>query len=151
MRKIALIGCCKKKLRGNDPNDLFRSRDIYLGYSFKKAKTVGVELFHCEDYYILSAKHFLLDKNKEITYYDKTLRDMKAQERREWAITVLNELNQKFDLRNDKFYIFAGKIYYENITNHLNCVTFKYDHYNATFDIKEEFTNGGKPWQTQKI
>lgn len=145
MRKIALIGCCKKKLGENNPNALFYAKDIYIGNSFKKSKTEGVKIFNCEDYYILSAEHCLLDKNKKITYYDKTLSKMKAKDKREWAKTVLDELNQKFDLRNDEFYIFAGKNYYENLVGHLNCVVFKYKNSNCiTFDIKEKFRNGLK-------
>lgn len=145
MRKIALIGCCKKKQGENSPNELFYAKDIYLGNSFKKSKEQGIDKFACEDYYILSAKHHLLDKNTRITYYDKTLCKMKVKDKKEWAKVVLEELNKKFDLKNDMFYIFAGKNYYENLVEHLNCVVFKYINSNCiTFEIKDTFNNGGK-------
>lgn len=145
MKKIALIGCCKKKLGKDNPSELYCASDIYMGNSFKKSKEQGVEKFGCEDYYILSAEYHLLDKNEKISYYDKTLSNMRAAEKREWAKKVLEELNSKFDLKNDEFYIFAGKNYYENLVSHLNCVVFKYLNSNCiTFDVKEEFFNGGK-------
>ena len=145
MRKIALIGCCKRKQGKNEPNELFFAKDIYIGNSFKKSKEQGIVKFECEDYYILSAKHHLLDKNEKITYYDKTLCKMNVNEKREWAKKVLEELNSKFDLKNDVFYIFAGKCYYKNLVEHLNCYVFKYINSNCiTFEIKETYKNGGK-------
>lgn len=145
MSKIALIGCCKKKLGKDNPSELFYAKDIYIGNSFKKSKEQGINTFDCEDYYILSAKYGLLDKNEKIPYYDKTLYNMKACDRRKWAEDILEELRSKYDFKNDEFYIFAGGKYYENLAGHLNCVVFKYINSNCiTFNIKETFRNGGK-------
>ena len=144
--KIALIACCKKKQGQNEPDKKFKAKNLYLGNSFKKSINQGVEKFGCDDYYIISAKHHLLDKGELVSYYDKTLSKMSVKERHEWADEVLKELGAKFDLSNDEFFIFGGTKYYENLAPHLNCTVFNYQGSNSINldSIKAVYRNGGK-------
>ncbi len=143
--RIALIACCKKKRGENNPEFKFKAKDIYLGNSFNKAKNIGVAMYNCEDYFIISAKHYLLDKNDEISHYDKTLNKMGVNERKQWAEIILKQLAEKFDLKNDEFYIFGGGKYYEFLLPHLNCTIFEYENSNSILlDKPTSYRNGGK-------
>lgn len=125
MKKIALIACSKRKLGADTPDKKFRAEDIYNGNSFNKSKNKGVDMYGCEDYFIISAKHYLLGKNAEIAYYDKTLNSMNENEKREWAEVVLKQLANKYDLVNDEFFIFGGRNYYRFLLPNLkNCTVF---------------------------
>lgn len=143
MRKIALIGCSKRKL--NDGKKHF-AKDMYLGNNFKKAKNKGVQKLNCEDhFYILSGNYDygLLDQDDEINYYDVYLGNQKESQKILWAEKVLNQLNNKFgeDIKNICFVLFAGSSYTKHIKNKLNCVILKYNGRQITFDIKEELHN----------
>lgn len=143
--RIALIACCKKKRGENSPEEKYKAKDIYLGNSFNKAKNIGVNMYHCDDYFIISAKHYLLDKNDEISHYDKTLNKMSTKERKAWAEIVLKQLSEKFDLTHDEFFIFGGGKYYEFLLPHLNCTVFEYENSNSILlDKPTSFRNGGK-------
>ena len=131
MKKIALIACSKRKLGADTPDKKFRAKDIYIGNSFNRSKNTGVTMYGCEDYFIISAKHHLLDKNAEIAYYDKTLNSMNKNEKKEWAEVVLKQLANKFDLVHDKFFIFGGSNYYKFLLPHLNCTVFEYENSNS--------------------
>ena len=72
MRKIALIGCCKRKQGKNEPNKLFFAKDIYIGNSFKKSKEQGIVKFECEDYFISQKEinpYFIIIIFKYILYF----------------------------------------------------------------------------------
>ena len=139
MIRIALIGCSKSKQGQNTPSKAFLAKDIYTGRNYKKARDQGVARFQCVDYYILSAEHYLLDKNKLICYYDKSLYEMKEAECRKWAGKVLAELKSRFDLNETEFIIFAGSIYAKYLINELHCITLKYKGRHITFDIKARY------------
>lgn len=143
--RIALIACCKKKQGAENPNFKYKAKDIYLGNSFNKAKSIGVKKYGCDDYFIISAKHYLLDKDDEISYYDKTLNKMSIKERKQWVGIVLKQLESKFNLKDDEFYIFGGGKYYQFLIPHLNCAVFEYENSNSILLDKPTFyRNGGK-------
>lgn len=139
MKTIALIACSSSKLpeAKHNHDKLFKAKDLYIGATFKLAKDKGVQKFHCDDFYIISAKHHLLDKDKRINYYNVQLKssaidhddnDKKIETNKAWAETVLKQLVEKgFDLKKDKFIIFAGQNYYKNLVKHLNCCTFSFN------------------------
>lgn len=93
-------------------------------------------MYNCDDYFIISAKHHLIEKDKMITYYDKTLNNMKESEKKEWSLIVLKQLAERFDLENDEFYIFGGGNYYKYLFPYLNCTVFKYRNSNTVL-LKE--------------
>lgn len=144
--KIGLVACSKSKQGKDDPTKKFKAQEIYTGNSFGKSKEYCLDKANgFNEWYILSEEHELLDKNKMISYYDKYLGDLSRKERRAWAATVLDELGKKYDLQRDLFYIFGGTLYYENLSQHLNCVVFEYKGSNSiNLEAPRIYTNGGK-------
>lgn len=146
---IGLIACSKKK---NDDHDKkMPAQELYKGNIFKQSKKFAQEKCakkEWQDWFILSGKYGLLEKNEKIGYYDCYLKDKPAAERRNWADEILKELSSKykFDLKRDKFVILGGQSYYENLKKHLNCVVFKCSSGGIYLDnnCKTEFKNGGK-------
>lgn len=130
MKTIGLIGCSKHKLGKDCPARLFKAKDIYIGNTFKISRDFGLSKFKCEDWYILSAKYNLLDKEEKIPYYDLYLGHQSSADKNEWAQKVLSKLKEKYDLRNDVFYIFAGSDYYQKLLPYLHCVVFNYKNSN---------------------
>ena len=150
-KRIALIACSNSKQGKDDRERKFKACEIYTGNSFKKGKkAIEDGRFGCEEYYIISAKHHLLDKSDMISWYDKTLYKMKCNERKAWAEEVLSGLRNKgYNLDKDVFYIFGGGKYYEYLKLGLNCVVFNYKNSNAIDldNYEAYFENGGKPIQ----
>ena len=165
MRKIALIGCSSKKVKGSidDHDKIYEAQALYDGDTFKIAvdEECWKEKFGCENFHILSAKYHLLDKNTLISWYNYKLDNRyvknyeenekgdRVESNKEWAEKVIEQLqNEKhrYDLERDKFYIFAGQNYYENLKTHLkNCVTFDYyKGYVINLKSKHEQNNGCK-------
>lgn len=143
--KIGLVACCKSKKGADDPLKKFRAQDIYTGNTFKKSKAYVLDpLNEFDDWHILSEKHKLLDKNKMIEYYNTYLGDLSCEERREWGETILAQLAAKYDLKNDEFYIFGGRFYYEHLIPHLNCVVFEFKNSNCIdLEAPRRYYNGG--------
>ncbi len=104
---IGLISCTKsKKDHPSKPKELYMPSSL-----FRKARKY-CEKYH-DGYYILSAKHQLLDPNgQEIAPYDETLNNASVSKRREWSKKVFEQLKEK-DLLSKKLIIHAGKKYYE--------------------------------------
>jgi len=102
--KIALISCSKSKL-----NMECKARILYSpSILFTKARNHVESSFSI--YYILSAKHGLLDPDKIIKPYDKSLFNLTNKERKDWANLVCKEIIEKHP--NLKYVdIYAGKLY----------------------------------------
>ena len=132
MKRIGLIACSCSKLGESEPERFFKAQDIYTGNTFRISKTIGLKKFNCDDWYILSAKHGLLDKDKEIVYYNQRL---SHGGNTEWYDEVIEKLKEKCDLQNDIFYIFGGSDYYRGLIPSLNhCFVFNYKNSN-TIDL----------------
>ena len=58
--------------------------------------------------YVLSAKHGLVDLDREIEPYEQTLNKMKAAEVKEWAYMVLQQLRSVTSLDETEFIFLAG-------------------------------------------
>lgn len=114
--KIALIGCVKQK--ANKPQ---KARELYISPLFVKSLEYA-EKINVDKIYVLSAKYGLVPIDKVIEPYEKTLNNMKKNERVEWANEVLSELSKVSDIMKDEYYILAGKNYYENIYKRLKNV-----------------------------
>ena len=114
--KIALIGCVKQK--ANKPQ---KARELYISPLFVKSLEYA-EKINVDKIYVLSAKYGLVPIDKVIEPYEKTLNNMKKNERVEWANEVLSELSKVSDIMKDEYYILAGKHYYENIYKRLKNV-----------------------------
>ncbi len=113
MEKIVLLSCVSKKLPHRS-----KVKDLYISDFFKKSLKFAQSL-NPDKIFILSAKYGLLDLDKEIETYDKTLNKMKSSEKKEWADEVLESLRKVSDLNNDEFIFLAGRNYREYLLPHI--------------------------------
>ena len=107
MAKIGLVTCGSQKLK--HPAS---AQDIYVSALFTKSRR-WVEA-NCEQWYILSAKHGLLDPTLTIEPYNMTLNTMPSQDRWQWASGVVQAISQKIQL-SDRLVILAGQKYREHL------------------------------------
>lgn len=140
---IGLIACSSRKLGQDNLAEKYLAKDIYKGNTFIKSKEEGLKKYKCEEWYILSGKYGLLDKNERISYYNLYLGKQSAEYKKKWAENVLYTLKSKYDLKNDIFYIFGGKSYYKYLLPHLHCIVFTYKNSNCIdLDKTIEYRNG---------
>jgi hypothetical protein len=131
MANIALISCGSKK-------QPFRSKaeNMYIGTPFKKTLKYAKNILKTDKIFILSAKYGLLPLDKEIDPYNATLKNMRKEEKQRWAKMVVQQLRVECDISHDKFYILAGKSYYEDLIAYLQ-----------NYEIKMEGLTIGKRYQ----
>jgi hypothetical protein len=103
--RIGLVGCVKSKRSVASPaQDLYTS-PLFLGRRAFVERT-------CKRWFILSAKHGLVDPATIVQPYDHTLTKASTEERRTWSENVLSELHRELgDLRGYTFEIHAGHAY----------------------------------------
>ncbi len=104
-RRIGLVGCVKEKASRPLPaRDLYRSR-LFAG------RRSWVER-SCDQWWILSAEHGLVDPADVLTPYDVTLKDAGRAQRRAWTRSVLAAIDEHIEPeRGDVFEIHAGSEY----------------------------------------
>ena len=116
MVRIGLISCVKLK-----QNSAAKAKDMYTSTLFK-----GMRYYiehETERWYILSAKYGLLDPERTIEPYNKTLLDMNGFERLSWARTVLDVLKKELPPPNgSELVILAGEKYRENLIPQLKAL-----------------------------
>ena len=104
--RVVLIACSKTKAPGK-----MAAKYLYQGALFKKSLCYA-DIINPDCIYILSAKYRLLPLDKEIEYYQNTLKGKSVQEKRQWTIEVLEQMKQEgLSVRNDEFIILAGDNY----------------------------------------
>lgn len=113
MAKIVLISCVSKKLHHKS-----KAQDLYVSPLFQKKLRYANSL-NPDKIFILSAEYGLLDLNREIEPYDKTLNKMSSNEIKEWANSVLNQLQKVSDLDKDEFVFLAGNNYRKFLLPHI--------------------------------
>ena len=84
-RRIGLVGCVKKKLDVDAP-----AKDLYISTLFRGRRRYVEQ--SCDEWWILSAEHGVVDPEQVLAPYDVTLKEMGRAERRVWASRVLDEL-----------------------------------------------------------
>lgn len=115
MTEVGLISCTKSKRDSPaQPRDLYDTSTL-----FTKVRSYA-DANH-DDWYVLSAKHHLLDADgPEIAPYDETLNTAGIDARREWAETVYEQLRDEGLTGSETtLVIHAGKKYYEELLPHL--------------------------------
>lgn len=104
---LCLVSCVGQKGRSPAP-----AKDLYLSDWFIKARRV-VEREGWR-WFVLSAKHGLLDPEEQVAPYEKTLNTMSADERRSWASEAWQALEPHLaGVRSVVF--FAGQKYREHL------------------------------------
>ena len=114
-REVGLVSCVKTKRDEPAP-----PKNLYTSAYFEKMRSYA-ERYH-DDWWILSAKHGLLDPDGEpIQPYDETLTGARVAEKREWAEKVAEQLEEEALLSADVTLIFhAGMDYYEELIPHID-------------------------------
>ena len=107
-RTIYLVSCVSAKLEHAAP-----ARALYASTWFKKARRYVEAQAAC--WYILSAKHGLVDPGEVLTPYEVTLNRMPASERCRWAARVLEALSE-IARPGDAVVMLAGRRYREHLT-----------------------------------
>jgi hypothetical protein len=109
--EIGLVSCTKtKREQAAEPADLYMPSTF-----FSKAREY-VEANH-DRWYILSAKHHLLDPHgPPIDPYDETLTGASVARKREWAETVYDQLEAEGVLDGGNRLVFhSGRDYYTEL------------------------------------
>ena len=105
--RIGLVGCVKSKLTVASP-----ARDLYTSTLF-----VGRRRFveaSCDRWFILSAKHGVVDPDAILEPYDETLKTASRAARRAWSQRVLSALDAELgDISGLCFETHAGAEYLE--------------------------------------
>lgn len=112
--KIVFIGCVKSK-----EDHRCQAKDLYISPLFEKSFFYAQQL-NPDRIYILSAKHHLLPIDKVISPYDLTLKDMSADERREWGGVCISMMEKEGIKPSDDVTFLCGEIYLENIREYFN-------------------------------
>jgi Family of unknown function (DUF6884) len=106
--RVGLVGCVKTK-RAHPA----LAKDLYTSPLFR-GRRAYVECT-CDRWFILSAKHGLVDPEAFLTPYDQSLIQATTKERQTWASLVLAAIKERLgDLSSCTFEIHAGATY----TNH---------------------------------
>ena len=104
---LCLVSCVGRKGQSPAP-----AKDLYLSDWFIKARRV-VEMESWK-WFVLSAKHGLLDPEESVAPYEKTLNTMSAEERRSWASETWQALEPHLaGVRS--VVLFAGQKYREHL------------------------------------
>ncbi|MYL18202.1 hypothetical protein GLW36_16345 [Halorubrum terrestre] len=114
--EVGLVSCTKSKRE-----KAAKPKDLYLESAFFRKARQYVEANH-DAWYILSAKHHLLDPDGEsIEPYDETLNGASVDTKREWAETVFEQLREEGLLGDGNRIVFhAGRDYHEELTPRLS-------------------------------
>ncbi|MBA7653527.1 hypothetical protein ES703_61377 [subsurface metagenome] len=86
MRTIYIIACSKEKKQFEAA-----ARDLYVSRNFKLRKKLAEA--YADQWFVLSAKYGLLDRDSVIAPYNKNLADLDKHERKQW----LNNVKQKLE------------------------------------------------------
>ena len=106
-RTVALVACASAKRSEPAP-----AAELYLSGLFIKARSYAER--HASAWYVLSAKHGLLDPVTVIEPYDVTLNTMGVRRRRAWASLVSEQL-EGVVRSGDRVIVLAGARYREGI------------------------------------
>ncbi len=113
MSKIVLISCVSKKLPYKA-----KAKELYISilfkYNLKYAKSLNPDKI-----FVLSAKYGLVDLEREIEPYDKTLSKMSSKEIKKWADCVVGQIKREADPEEDEFIFLAGEKYRKYLLPHI--------------------------------
>ena len=120
--EVGLVSCTKSKRE-----QAAKPKDLYLESAFFRKARQYVEANHGA-WYILSAKHHLLDPDgNPIEPYDETLSGASVDTKREWAETVFEQLRTEGLLGDENPLVFhAGRDYHAELTPLLSETSVKF-------------------------
>ena len=113
MAKIVLLSCTKSKLDKPSP-----AQELYSASPmFRKTLEYGKSL-DPDKMFILSAKHHLVPMTKMLSPYDKTLKEMSADEKKKWADETIQQM-KSLNLENDQFIFLTGGEYMKPLKEYI--------------------------------
>ena len=115
--RIGLVACTKKKLHRPAP-----AQELYTSPLFKAAKAYAET--HYDLWYILSAKHGVVEPTQMLDPYEKTLAAFSTRQRWEWGRVVAEDLRRRhhtlpYDPARLQWYLHAGVLYRHPLENYL--------------------------------
>ena len=103
--RIALVACGATKLRRRA-----LAKDLYIGSLFRAARSYAEAC--CDHWYILSAKHGLVDPDTALEPYEQSLAAMPCLQREAWGARVLRQLGAAWGTVQDvRWVLLAGSHY----------------------------------------
>lgn len=102
---VGLVSCSKSKLDHAAP-----ARELYSP-SFVFDRSARYVEQHCDEWFVLSAKHGLVDPDAVLEPYDETLAGAPKARREAWAEEVRAALRERYEGRPVKFVLMAGRSY----------------------------------------
>ena len=114
---IVLVACAKGKRA-----EPAVAHDLYTSDWFCKARAYAESA--SDRWYILSAKHGLVEPDQVIAPYERTMRDMDADHRRAWGRSVAIEIGRRITAPS-KIVFICGAAYCDPLLEFLRFVTFK--------------------------
>lgn len=111
MRNVYLLTCSHRKL-----SEPARAKDLYISPSFIAARKIAEK--KGDNWFILSAKHGLIEPEVKLKPYDLSLLSLSESEREKWASTVINDLSNNLQL-TDKIIILGDDLYASYISDKL--------------------------------
>jgi hypothetical protein len=110
MEIIVLLMCGKNKL----PHKA-KAKELYISDRFCKSIEYAKTLTTEENIFILSAKHGVLCLEAEIEPYNKSIYEMNMDEKLEWSNLIIKQLENRYDVSDDKFIFLTDDYYSEPI------------------------------------
>jgi len=107
-RDVYLISCSAEK-----KDYKCAASELYDSALFKKSLDYTRKQTEDKFIKIISAQYGLVDLDQLIEPYDKTLKDMSADQRKEWAELVYDAILENFNVDKDRFIFLAGNAYTE--------------------------------------
>jgi len=103
--RIGLLECGRKKRAVKS-----KAKDLYISPYFLKGRRYVERCY--DKWFILSAKHRLLNPETEIEPYDETLKEKSAEARRLWSAETFSQIKKEL-VEPEKYELFfhAGKEY----------------------------------------
>lgn len=103
--KIGLVGCVKAKATRPEPAARLYTSTLFLGRVRYVSQT-------CDQWFVLSALHGVVEPDRVLEPYDVTLDNASRQQRHVWSLRVLQQLRDLLgDLDLYEFEIHAGASY----------------------------------------
>jgi len=115
-KRIVLISCVSQKL----PHRA-KAKDLYISTLFKFNLKYASKL-SSDGIYILSAKYGLLNLEQEINPYEQTLNNMRANEVKQWASQVIEQIKKICVPEETEVVFLAGEKYRKYLLSHLSNV-----------------------------
>ena len=113
---VALISCTGSK-RGREGFSC-EARLLYDTSPFFPISLAYAEII-ADDIYVISAEYHLVELDRVIKWYNKTLNDFSSDEAAAWGNIVVGQISERYDVSETEFVILAGQKYYIPIIKRL--------------------------------